>query len=295
MTALAAALVLALYAVLVGTVAPRRLARAHWPQRAPRLALAVWYGLAATFTVACSLAAYHLTLTGPHAHGLLALFDSDAPSAAEGPTVLLPVGLGALWPLGAIAAAARRARRERADHLDRLALAGRRDAALDAVLLDHPTPAAYCLARGPVVVSSGALAGLPSGQLNAVLEHERAHLTGRHHLLLTVSSGLSRALWRLPLAHGLRQQTATLLELMADDRAARRCSAEDLAAAVCEVATAVPSATALAAGGAGALLRIRRLLRPAPPLRLPVRLAVLAAIALGPTVPYLLTCGPIPR
>jgi hypothetical protein len=43
------------------------------------------------------------------------------------------------------------------------------------------------------------------------------------------------------------------------------------------------------------MLRIRRLLRPAPPLRLPVRLAVLTAVALGPTVPYLLTCGPIDR
>ncbi|WBP85099.1 M56 family metallopeptidase [Kitasatospora cathayae] len=295
MTALAA-LALAAYAALVGAGLPPLLARAAWTRRSPALALAAWYGLAVTFTVSCALAAYHLVLSGSHTHGLLGLFEPGSPTAPEGPTILLPVAAGMAWPLASVAAAGHRARRDRAAHLDKLALAGRFDEELDAMLLDHPIPVAYCLPRGPVVVSSGALCALTSGQLGAALLHERAHLSGRHHLLLTVSSGLADAFWKLPLAHGLRTHTAVLLEMMADDRAARTSSAEDLATAICEVASPERSAVTLAAGGGtSTILRMRRLLRPEPRIRPALQLAVLMLITLGPALPYLLTCGPTPR
>ncbi|MFE4973268.1 M56 family metallopeptidase [Kitasatospora sp. NPDC056651] len=297
MTVLAAC-VLGLYAALAGALLPGRLARAHWPQRAPGLALTAWFGLAATFTVAVALTAYHLALAGPraHAHGLLALFEPGARAAgAEGPAVLVPIVLAAAWPLTRIAAATRRARRDRAEHLDLLTLAGRADPALGAVLLDHPAPVAYCLHRGPVVISSGTVARLTDGQLRAVIAHERAHLAGRHHLLLALGAGLADAFRRLPLGRALRAQVAPLLEMLADDRAARGCRPEDLAAAMCEVGSLRPSpATLPAGGGARTLLRMRRLLRPAPRLRPAARLVTVALIALGPLVPYLLTCGPTP-
>ncbi|MFG2843048.1 M56 family metallopeptidase [Kitasatospora sp. NPDC048296] len=296
MTALAAFL-LALYAGLVGAALPGALARAAWPQRAPALALAAWFGLAATFTVAVALAGYHLALSGSraHAHGLLALFEPGAPvSGAEGPAVLVPIVLGAAWPLARIVRAARRARHDRATHLDRLTLAGRPDPQLGAVLLDHPVPVAYCLHRGPVVISSGTVAQLTDGQLRAVVQHERAHLAGRHHVLLVAGAGLADAFRALPLGRGLRAHVAPLLEMLADDRAARTCRPEDLAAAMCEVGALRPSPATLPAGGARTLLRMRRLLRPAPRLRFAVRLVTVALIALGPLAPYLLTCGPTP-
>jgi Zn-dependent protease with chaperone function len=47
----------------------------------------------------------------------------------------------------------------------------------------------YCVpGRLPtIVVTTGALAVLEPEQLAAVLAHERAHLAGRHHLLLAVT------------------------------------------------------------------------------------------------------------
>ena len=62
-----------------------------------------------------------------------------------------------------------------------------------AVVLDAPQRAAYCVPGRPaaIVLTSGALAVLDRAQLGAVLAHERAHLTGRHHLLITLSRGLA--------------------------------------------------------------------------------------------------------
>ena len=54
------------------------------------------------------------------------------------------------------------ARRARARHLAGLRLAARRDPALDALVLDHPAAAAYCLSgrARTVVLTSAALAVL---------------------------------------------------------------------------------------------------------------------------------------
>ncbi|WP_245719002.1 M48 family metalloprotease [Micromonospora rhizosphaerae] len=48
------------------------------------------------------------------------------------------------------------------------------------------------------VLGTGARS-LPPAQLAAVLSHERAHLRGRHHLLVTVVKGLAAAAPCLPL------------------------------------------------------------------------------------------------
>ena len=61
----------------------------------------------------------------------------------------------------------------------------------DVVILDHDAPAVYCLTYGRhrIVVSGGALAVLTLEQIRAVLAHERAHLRGRHHAMLTFTTG----------------------------------------------------------------------------------------------------------
>jgi Peptidase family M48 len=71
-----------------------------------------------------------------------------------------------------------------------LGLVGRADAGLGAVVLEDLRPAAYALPGriGTVVVTTGAVHGLPPAQLAAVLTHERAHTTGRHRFFAQASS-----------------------------------------------------------------------------------------------------------
>ena len=89
--------------------------------------------------------------------------------------------------------------------------------------MEHSQPAAYCVAgRHPtVILTTGAVQALHPGQLDAVLAHERAHLTGRHHRLLAVARIGRQVLPFLPLMRDTEEQVARLVELHADDAATR--------------------------------------------------------------------------
>jgi len=72
------------------------------------------------------------------------------------------------------------------------------------------------------VMTTGVLERLDPAQLSAVLEHERAHLRHRHHLLLTTVDALQAALpWSATLRHA-RTELSRLCEMVADDAAVRR-------------------------------------------------------------------------
>jgi Zn-dependent protease with chaperone function len=124
------------------------------------------------------------------------------------------------------------------------------------VVLDDPRPAAYCVAGRPaaIVVTSGALAVLDPPQLAAVLAHEGAHLTHRHHTLATITRGLAAALPGVPLFTRGAAEVATLTEMAADDAAARTTGRPPLIAALIAIATgaAFPSAGVANAGIANA-------------------------------------------
>ncbi|MGK4584053.1 M56 family metallopeptidase [Kitasatospora sp. HPMI-4] len=299
-----AAAVLTGYCAVVGWVAPPALSRARWTHRSPRAALALWRALMLTFVVSLAMAVYHATRSGQHLHGLLGAIDiwlgrEDTPPAergAEGPGLLLPIGVTAAWPLGWFGAALLRSRRHRRRHLSLLDLAARPEPGLRAVILEHETPAAYCLpGRHPrVVLTTGTLDALTPEQLHAVLEHERAHLRGRHHLSLALAEGFARAFPGVPLARAARAHTADLLEMVADDHALRSCTPKELAAAICGVAAGGVPQTALAAGGPTVLLRLKRLLRPRIGLHPVARGAVLLLALTAPLLPYFVTCGPTP-
>lgn len=126
----------------------------------------------------------------------------------------------------------------------------------------------------------------------AVLEHERAHIAGRHHLLKVVVDAFSRAFRGLPLARHVKEQTNLLLEMIADDRALRCHSREVLATAMCEVAAGRAPQVALGAGGSGALIRLRRVLIPQPRPHRSAWLAVVVATVAMPLLPLLVACGP---
>ena len=133
------------------------------------------------------------------------------------------------------------------------------------VVLDVPQPAAYCVPGRPaaIVLTSGALAVLDRAQLGAVLAHERAHLAGRHHLLISLSRGLTTSFPGVPVFTRGPAEVARLAELCADDAAARRSGRPALIAALLAMGTgaAVP-APALAVTSGAVTARVRRLLDP---------------------------------
>ncbi|MEU0042750.1 M56 family metallopeptidase [Streptomyces werraensis] len=299
------AVALAGYATLVGAVLPSLLSRARWAHRAPVLAVLAWQGLMATFVVATALAVYHLVLIEQHVHdGLVGLLSAcglaaDAPPGGPTPTVTdalllaAPAGI-VLLPLGWFLCCAWRARRARQRHLDVLTLVGEPAPEYDATVLDHAVPAIYCLPGRcrRVVITRGALDVLTEEQLRAVLEHERAHIEGRHHLLHVLADAFSRAFPGLPLARHVKEQTGLLTEMIADDRALRFHRRDALATAMCEVAAGRAPQAALGAGGTGALLRLKRILTPQPRPHRATWLGLVAATIAAPLLPLLVACGP---
>ena len=271
------AAVLAGCLLLLVVVLPAFVADRPWTRRAPRLAIAVWAVLSGTALLAVVLAAAAAAMPLAWMNGgvrrVLTLCVARL-RVTYGETGVVVAELAAVVVVALVVAAGgavarelvvagRRARR----HLARLDLVGRRDADLQAVVLDHPTPTAYCVPgrHHRVVVSAGALASLSATELRAVLAHEHAHLSGRHHVLLAVSRGLGSVLPFVPLYRAAAREVSLLVELAADDAAVRHTCRGSLASALLALSCGTAPAAALAAGGPGALARVRRLLVPAAP------------------------------
>jgi beta-lactamase regulating signal transducer with metallopeptidase domain len=130
-----------------------------------------------------------------------------------------------------------------------------------------------------------------------VLAHERAHLAGRHHLLIALTRGLAATFPGVPLFTRGPAEVARLAEMCADDAAARRSGRPTLVTALLAMGTgaAVPAA-ALGATTCAVAARVQRLLEPAPPARhARNRLALLTAMLLLALVSGLVTryAGPL--
>ncbi|MCZ0731853.1 MULTISPECIES: M56 family metallopeptidase [Mycobacteriaceae] len=90
-------------------------------------------------------------------------------------------------------------------------------------LIQADQPAAYCVAGPPhaVVVSTGAVARLKETELAAVLAHESAHLSSRHPQIKMTLRALASSVPRVPLFRAAAATVEFLVEMCADDRAAR--------------------------------------------------------------------------
>ena len=294
------ATVLVLYAACVGTLGSRMLGRAVWPSRAPLLAIVTYLSAAWSVVAALGLAGLTLAVHATAlASGLSELIGAcvlrlrDAYATPGGATV---AGLG-LTLAGAVVARTtvaavthlRGIRRHALQHAEAARLVGHRDPALGAVLVDHAQPAAYCVA-GPhptVIVTTGALRKLDSGQLDAVLAHERAHLAYRHHRLVAIARIVCQVLPFIPLTRDTATQTARLIEMHADDVATAAHDGKVLATALVALASTASPAPGLAAAATDAVQRIQRLLGPAEPLgRVRVQLlrAGAGGLALAPVL-----------
>jgi Zn-dependent protease with chaperone function len=312
---------LLLYSFTVAVLGPRLLRRLTHAGIAPRLGVAAW--LAAMGSVLASWIAAAVLLTGevlrdanqPGRTVLSTCFAVLRQAAAGRDGVLPQVGLVLLAMLAATAVArlmwrlGRSLLRVRAathQHARMARVVGRRVAGRDAVVLDAPERVAYCVAGRPhtIVVTSAALAVLDERHLDAVLAHERAHLVGRHHLLLAVTRSLAAILPTVSLFSTGAVEVARLLEMCADDTAARAHGSATLLDALlslCDVA-AIPTG-ALGATGVGVLARAQRLATPAGPgylLRMRLLLGMAAVVLLaGPMITGMLAaaglswCDPI--
>ena len=292
---------LLLYVACAGAFGPRVLRRTSWTDRAPLLGIviylaAVWSVIGAAGLAGLTLAVHATALGGGLSHLIGAcVLRLRATYATPGGATVAGLGLTlagavaartAVTAVGHLRATARQAMR----HARTARLAGVPQPALGAVLLEHPQPAAYCVAcRQPtVVLTTGALQALSPDQLQAVLAHERAHLAGHHHRLLALARIGRRTLPFLPLTREADRQVARLIELHADDAATRTSDPVPLAAALVVLATTAASpAPALAAAATDTVQRIQRLLHPAAPLsrvRQQLLRATASALALAPVL-----------
>lgn len=269
---------LAGYALILALLVPRRLRDAAWPGRAPRLGVAAWQVVSVSMVVAPVLAGLSLAVPGSvFSHGLADVLRScvmAVRSAYATPGGAAAAGTGIVLA-GVVSArvaycstrALRQAARGRRAHSWALELVGRHDAALGVTVVEADGAIAYCLpGTGRIVLSTGALTALGPAELRAVLAHERAHLRGRHHLVLAGADALAQALPGLALFRIARDEIARLIEMLADDAAVRRQDRLTVAGALARMACAQAPAGALGAGGSTALARVRRLLAPARPL-----------------------------
>lgn len=283
---LAAAAALAVCLLLLATLVPARLARATWTSRAPGLALLLWQALGLSGGLLAIETAVTLALSpaGPtHLESARAL--------AAGTVVGLPVWAGAALAVGVLVllrllsvllASAAVTLRARHDHRVLLDLVATRNPLLPGTrVVEHETPLAYCVPglRPRVVLSSGVLSVLRDEEVRAVLAHEAAHVQQRHDLVVLPFVALRSTFPRLPGVRIAVASVALLVEMLADDRAARRHPREVLARALYKVGAGQVPAGGLAAGGDAVLLRAQRLLEPVPALPLAARAAVLVATA----------------
>ncbi|MGQ0843422.1 MAG: M56 family metallopeptidase [Sporichthyaceae bacterium] len=273
-------LVLWAWALLVAYAFPIAMSRASWPSRAPRLAVLVWQSASLSFLAAVVVGALALAVPGA---GLVAQIDHLAEQcvtvyrqATETPAGMavcfsgLALGVAVLgrvvWCVGG---GLRRNGRRRRAHAEGLRMVARHDRSLGVLVVDHPVRHAYCLPGrgGAIVVTSAALEGLRPVELAAVLAHERAHASARHHLVVALSTGLHASCPPVAVFRCAAQAVPVLVEMAADDVAGRAVGRSRVAAALAAFVEAPTApAAALAVSGPGALGRIERLMGPARPL-----------------------------
>ncbi|MFW5472909.1 M56 family metallopeptidase [Knoellia sp. CPCC 206450] len=266
------ALLLAALAVLLSGVAPRLMARLGSFRRAPRAALVAWQAVSFAGVLAALLAAPaavpSLRGVGWFACGgdcTLAL----AWFGARGWVIVGLAGAVTLAMLGRLLLsghrigtrlrAARARHRDLVDVLGSPAGQGRADGIR---VLDHATPTAYCLPgrRSRVVLTEGALAALPDDELAAVLAHERAHLRGRHDLLLEYFTVLHHSVPEPVRSPAALREVRLLVEALADRAAVRTSGPVTTARALLTLAQGQAPEAGLGAGGDGTTATRMRLL-----------------------------------
>ena len=271
-----AALWLLLYGCALAWLAPPVLRRMTSHGISPHMGVAAWLS-----TVAATLVAWLVALvmvigattdsirTGAVVTLCLELFgfSEHTPMAGRIGSVVL-IGVGTLTS-GFIALrigrCLSRLRARSHEHAHAARIIGRPTDHPNVVIVEADWPAAYCVVGRPnaIIVTSAAMRSLNRSQLKAVLAHENAHISGRHHHILMVLRALAGTLRRLPLFATAPHCVGELLEMCADDTAVRRVGTHPLLAGLSALAGEHPPAReGLAAAGTAVIARAQRLLTP---------------------------------
>ncbi|MCQ2001190.1 M56 family metallopeptidase [Arthrobacter zhaoxinii] len=293
---------LAALAIVLAWPVPVLLSRAQWPARSPFTAMVLWQAiaLAGGLSMIGAMLTWGLEPLGDNLlaglHGLWRILLEGAPASTLGLVHVFALSAATLLSahlVFTLLLTYYRIQRGRRRHRDMLNLLSSPSADTPATLvIQHPTPVAYCLpggARSVTVLSDGLLNMLSKEELGAVLTHERAHLAQHHHLLLWAFAAWRAALPWLPTSLLAQRSVNELIEMLADDEALHEADRMTLVRAVAIVgsgsaapedgaeaklppALPAPGNTPLPLGGPdaseplGTAGRLSRLLTPQPPL-----------------------------
>ncbi|SHM32985.1 M56 family metallopeptidase [Actinacidiphila paucisporea] len=267
---------------LFAAPAAKHLAEALAPRAAAWLLAGSAVALAACSTAALALLAGAGALRLPPVAAL-----GDLVLPIVGDQVTVPAACVAAVLLAAVGAALLRTSRQRVVLAARArrAAAASGAAAGDLTVLDDEGPDAYALPGRPgrIVVTTGMLRALDPAEREVLLAHERAHLTGRHHLFLTA---LALSCAAHPALRILRAPLSYALERCADESAAsavgdRRVAARAIGRAALAARPTTPRPLAALSATTGPVpRRVAALLTRPHPSRAPRAVAVALACCL---------------
>ncbi|MGH3677660.1 MAG: M56 family metallopeptidase [Mycobacterium sp.] len=296
---------LLLYSVAVTVVGPPLLRRLTRGGHAPRFGVAAW--LTAIGSVLISwVAAAALIIVDVighwHHRGVLMaaclallrdMITRDAGVAVQFIALTVAVGAaaGAALISWRLARTLMRLRARAHNHAQAVRLVGHRTGERDVVVVDAAKPAAYCVSGRPpaIVVTTGAIAALDERQMRAVLAHERAHLAGHHPNVVAALRSLATVFPRIPMMAQGAVEVSRLLEMCADDAAARRHGRWALLSGLITLAGAAP-VEALGAADIAVLTRAERLAAP-PAHRRAALTSALTIFVVGPLITAVLAAS----
>jgi hypothetical protein len=265
---LAAALLLG--AVVVGWWGPHVLGRLIGPL-GPTTAIACWPAAMAGTTVSALAGGLLLVLPGhgpagtiTHAlhHCWSAVGHSSLPEL-DPAVATLSLAVAAIVLVRIATSAIRTARYRgamRRPHLAALRILRPPDnGTIPMLWIDHERPMAYSLGgRDGLIVATRSLEDrLSQDELRAVLAHERAHLHGRHHQLVTIADTVAKALGFVPLMRHAPGVLRLQVELAADRAAVQECGLDAVRSALLTLTaqSTPPGTLAMASGDTAVRLR----------------------------------------
>ncbi|MCA1984817.1 M56 family metallopeptidase [Nocardioides nematodiphilus] len=258
----AAGCLLLLYAAAVMVATPYVVTHRRWTSQMPRTAMSLWIGalgsggVAMLASLGCAIWAATDLASRPRQASTLSVSDAlNGIGLTLVACLMTAIGGGLIGVLAYRAAVNVTFRRQlRAGLVAAVApTSGSRPRTAPTIVVRSDQSSAVSIpGRKPVIVISSNLRDTLSPEhLDAVVEHERGHLVQRHHLLMQLAHLQYRCVPGLPCARSLEQSLQLLVELAADDHAARRCGRRTTATAL--------RALARATGDDGLRLRAHRL------------------------------------